>query len=145
VAVVKVRYATVRDIQQLVQFSIQIKEQKDLLSDIPIVPSDLGFWFADCITTPGIYVFVAEDKDEITGFIVLTEMVTPWNRQHRYLTDLLFVAQKGGLKLLRTAKALAKKKGHDKLLLSTSSKEERSDRFFNKVSQQIGGVYELKV
>ena len=142
---VKVRYATVQDIQKLLQFSEQVKEQKELLSDIPIVPTDLCYWFAECITNLGVYVFVAEEDDQITGFIVLTEMSAPWNKEHRYLTDLLFVANKGGLKLLRTAKALSKKKGYSKLLLSTSSKQERSDKFFNKVSQQIGGVYELKV
>jgi len=145
VAVVNIRYAQPTDIKKLVEFSKKVKQEKGLLPEIEIVDSDLAFWFADCITTPGIYVFVAEDKDEITGYIVLTEMSTPWNRQHRYLTDLLFVAQKGGIKLLRTSKALSKKKGYSKLLLSTSSKEERSDKFFNKVSQQIGGVYELKV
>lgn len=142
---VNIRLATVKDIQNLVKFGIETKEEKEVLPEIPADPVEIGFWFTNCIMNGGTYIFLAEENDEICGFLVLTEMSCPWNSNHRYLSDLLFLAKKGGVKLIRTAKALAKKKDMKSVVLSVSSKKDRSDKFLNHIGQHIGGVYELKV
>ena len=144
-AVVNIRYATLSDIQDILKFSKDIKEKQALVSEIDINEKDASLWLADCIIASGIYVFVAEEHGNICGFIVLTEMACPWNSKHRYLTDLLFLASKGGIKLIRTAKTLAKKKDMKSIVLSVSSKKERSDKFLNHIGQHIGGVYEIEV
>lgn len=143
--VVKVRIATFQDIQNLVQFGIKEKEDKNILPEISVNEPDISYWFAECMMSGGNYIFLAEENDSICGFLVVTEMACPWNSQHRYLTDLLFLAQKGGIKLIRTAKAFAKKKGMDSVVLSVSSKKDRSDKFLNHIGQHIGGAYEIKV
>ena len=142
---VNVRCATLADIQPILQFSKKLKQQKELVLDIEVNDKDASLWLADCIIASGIYVFVAEDNGNICGFIVLTEMSCPWNNSHRYLTDLLFLASKGGIKLIRTAKTLAKKNGMGSIVLSVSSKKSRSDKFLNHIGQYIGGVYEIEV
>lgn len=143
--VVKVRLATIKDIKPLVQFGIKEKEDKGILPEIPANEADISYWFAECIMAGGNYIFIAEEDDSICGFLAVTEMACPWNGQHRYLTDLIFLAQKGGIKLIRTAKAFAKKKGMDSVVLSVSSKKDRSDKFLNHIGQHIGGAYEIKV
>lgn len=142
---VKIKLATLSDIQNLVKFGAEFKEEKEILKDIPVILEDISFWFAECIMSGGNYVFIAEEDDEICGFLVVSEMSCPWNSQHRYLIDLLFLARKGGIKLIRTVKRLAQKKGMDSVVLSVSSKKDRSDKFLNHIGQHVGGVYELKV
>lgn len=144
-AVVNIRCATLNDIKGLVEFGIEFKQQKNILEEIEINIEDISLWFANCITTPGTCVFLAEDDKGICGFIVLTEMACPWNNRHRYLTDLLFLARKGGIKLIRAAKVLAKKRNYAKVVLSTSSRKERSDKFFNYIGQKLGEIYEIEV
>lgn len=142
---VKVRYATLHDVQPVLQFGKLLKEKNQLRSDIPVNDEDFTVWLSKCIMTTGVYPFVAEKDDKICGLLVLTETSQPWNNQYRYLTDLLFIAEQGGLKLVRTAKALAKKKGMDSILLSVSSKETRSDKFLSHIGQYAGGIYEIEV
>jgi hypothetical protein len=145
VVVVNVKLATPQDIQSLIQFAIKVKKEKKLEEHIELNTVDFGFWITECILSAGIYVFVVQDNKGICGFIVLNEISYPWNSSIKYGADLLFVAQKGGPKLIRTAKKLAKTKGWQRLLLTTTTNNERSDRFLNHVADKIGGVYELKV
>lgn len=142
---VKVRLAELKDIQNIVKFGIELKEKQEILTEVPVNIQDISYWFAEIIMYGGNYVFLAEENEEICGFLALTEMSCPWNKEHRYLTDLIFLAEKGGLKLIRTAKKLAQKRGMDSVVLSVSSKKDRSDRFLNHIGQHVGGVYELKV
>lgn len=140
-----IRLATIKDIAGLVEFGIQYKNDSNTLPEIPVNEADIRFWFAECIMSGGNYIFLAEENDKICGFLVVTEMACPWNSQYRYLTDLIFLAQKGGIKLIRTAKKFAKKKGMVSVVLSVSSKKDRSDKFLNHIGQYIGGAYEIKV
>lgn len=142
---VNIRCATLKDVGPIVQFGIQFKQEQSILEEIQVNAKDTAIWFANCIATPGTCVFVAEDEAGICGFIVLTEMACPWNNSHRYLADLLFLARKGGIKLIKAAKTLAKKRNYSKVVLSTSSKRERSDKFFNHIGQKLGEVYEIEV
>ena len=140
---IEVRVAKPKDIQALIEFAIKVKDNKNIMPDMPLVPEHFAHWIADCIMSSGVVVFVAEDNGTICGFIVLNESACPWNHTIRFGVDLMFVAEKGGLKLIRTAKALAKKKNWDKLILTTSTNNERSDKLMNKLATQVGGVYEL--
>lgn len=144
-AVVNIKLATPADIQDIKQFAIKSKENDTFKSDIEINVEEFTFWITECILSSGLYVFLAKDNDDICGFIVLNEISYPWNNSVKYGADLLFVAEKGGLKLVRTAKALAKKRGWQRLILSTTMNNERSDKFLNHIADQIGGVYNVKV
>jgi hypothetical protein len=141
--VIGVRVAKPNDIRTITEFAVKIKEDKNILPEIPMVESDFASWITECILSPGVIVFVATDNEAICGFIVLNETACPWNNAIRYGVDLMFVAEKGGLKLIRTAKQLAKKKNWDKLILTTSTGNERSDKLMEKLSNKIGGVYEI--
>ena len=142
---IQVKLATVRDVQDLVAFGVKEKEENEVLPEIPVNFEDISYWFAECIMSGGNYVFIAKENEEICGFLVLTEMACPWNKNHTYLMDLMFLARKGGLKLIRTAKALAKKKKMKSVVLSVSSKKERSNKLLNHISQNLGGIYEIEV
>jgi hypothetical protein len=138
-----IRIAKPNDIRTITEFAVKIKEDKKILPEIPMVESDFASWITECILSSGVIVFVATDNEAICGFIVLNETACPWNNLIRYGVDLMFVAEKGGLKLIRTAKQLAKKKNWDKLILTTSTNNERSDKLMEKLANKIGGVYEI--
>lgn len=142
---VNIKLASPSDIQYIKQFAIKVKEEKQLEPDITLNIDDFAFWITQCILSAGIYVFLAKDNDKVCGFIVLNEMSYPWNSSIKYGADLLFVAEKGGLKLVRTAKTLAKKRKWQRLILSTTTNNERSDKFLNHIADRIGGVYNVKV
>lgn len=142
---VSIRCATLADVQPILKFASNLREENHLLLEIPIIEEDSSMWLAECIMSSGSYLFVAEENSEICGFIVLAEMSYPWNSQQKYLADMLFLAKKGGLKLLRTAKALAKKKNIKSIKVSVSSKKQRSDKFLSYMGQYIGGTYEIEV
>lgn len=142
---VKVRFAKPADVKDIAKFGIEFKEQKQLEQDVPADFESLCMWLFNAILLGGNYVFLAEDESGICGFIVLTEITCPWSQSYRYGADILFVARKGGLKLVRTAKEFAKKRNWKKLMLSTTTNNERSDKFLSHVADKIGGVYNIKV
>jgi len=139
----QVRYAKTADIRPMVQFAADLQEEQGLHLDMPVEPNDFGFWFANCIIYSGTYVFITEDDDGIQGIIVLNDHVCPWNNEYRLGIDLLFIARKGGLKLLRAAKKLKDKLGWYKLVLTSSSNRERTEVLYSKIANKVGGVYEL--
>ena len=142
---IKIRLAAPPDIKNLVEFGIKEKQEKEILPEIPANKEEISYWFAECIISSGNYVFLAEENGEICGFLVLSEMQCPWNSNYRYLTDLMFLARKGGVKLIRTAKKFAERKNLNSIVLSVSTKKDRSDKFLNHIGQYIGGAYEIKV
>ena len=142
---VSVRFAKPADVKDIAKFGIEFKEQKQLEQEIPADFESLSLWLFNSMLLGGNYVFLAEDDSGICGFIVLTEIVCPWSQNYRYGADVLFVAKKGGPKLIRTAKQFAKKRNWEKLMLSTTTNNERSDKFLSHVAEKIGGVYNIKV
>lgn len=142
---ITVRTARPVDITELLVFIYKIQKHHQIGLDQKIDDESFCMWIADCIFSSGIYVFVAEEEGEITGLLVLNEVPCPWNNQVRSGTDLMFCAVKGGNKLIRTAKALAEKKNWDQLIFTTSMNNERADRYFEKFSEKIGGVYRLEM
>ena len=142
---ITVRLAQPTDITDLLVLIYEIQKHHQVGLDQKINDESFCMWIADCIFSPGIYVFVAEENDCIEGLMVLNEVACPWNNDVRSGTDLLFCALKGGNKLIRTAKALAKKKNWDKLIFTTSLSNERADQYFETFSKKIGGVYEVEI
>lgn len=141
---VLVRAATLSDVGGIVDLALRIQKTKQAHINHPINTDHFEQYVSSCIASPGIYVFSSEDADgTICGLLIINEFGCPWNRNFRWASDLMFIAEKGGPKLLRLAKKMKEWKGWDKLMLSTTTTNERADKLYSHFGTKIGSVFEL--
>lgn len=142
---ISVRLAHIKDTPQLINLLHEVQEKKQVGQDQIIDPDSFAEYMTECVFSGGIYPFVAVDDEKIVGLLVLTEVTCPWNYGYVYGSDLLFVALKGGPKLIRTAKKLGRKKNWKNIYFTTSMNNDRADKFFSTIASPVGGTYKVEV
>lgn len=142
---ISVRLATIKDIPDLIGLLRAAQETKNIGHGQIIDPGSFAEYMRECIFSGGIYSFVAVEHDQIVGLLVLNEVTCPWNFGYVYGSDLLFVALKGGPKLIKTAKRLAQRKNWSALYFTTSMSNPRADGYFQKIAAPVGGTFKIEV
>lgn len=135
--------AGANDINDIVELAKELQKEKQLYSDVPIKDEQFKFWLVNCINMSSIEILCSRTENSLDGFMVLSECTYAWNNEKIYGTDLMFLCRKNGHKLVRLAKNIAKKRKWHSLILSTTCNNERADKYMNKISTQIGGVYDV--
>lgn len=138
-----IRLARIQDIPDIVKLGKDLQNKKKLYVDVPLVEEDFSFWLLHCINSTSTEILCSYKKDKLNGILILCECNYPWNSSIKYGLDLLFLCKKDGLKLINAAKRIAKNRKWKSLVISTTTSNERADKFMNMVSTQIGGVYNV--
>lgn len=139
----QVRAATFGDIGEIVELALRIQENKQAHVNHPVNKENFAEYIYACISSPGIYVFIAENEDRICALLILNEFACPWNRHFVWATDSMFISEAGGPKLVRLAKRMKKAKKWDKLFLSTTTSNPRADKFYEHFGTRVGSVFEI--
>lgn len=137
------------DVKDIVNFSMEMQNEKNLYQDVVIDTEHFAFWLLNCVLNSGTEVLISRTTNrdginELDGFLILTECSYPWNGSIKYGMDIMFLCKRNGIKLINLAKKIAKKRNWNSLTLSTSCNDKRVDKFMNKIATQIGGVYNVE-
>ncbi len=140
-----IRTATTNDTQKIVDFLQKYHEERSNLSDIPFDRRTMCNAIDYYIGMPKHTVFVYTDGDAITG--VLAGSIEPFmfNDKRKWATDLLNVADKGGVWLLKKFIEWAKMYKVDRIFMGISTGIGRTEGLYEAVGmERVGGFYMMK-
>lgn len=138
------RTATYNDTKNIVDFLQKYHEEGSVLADIPFDRGTMTKAIDYYIGMPKHVVFVNEKDGNVTG--VLAGSIEPFmfNEKRKWSTDLLNVADEGGVWLLKRFIEWSKMHKVDRIFMGISTGLERSEALYEAVGlERVGGFYAL--
>ena len=141
-----IRNAQHSDTAELVRFVEKYHREKSNLSDIPFDRPSMVAYIDYHIGTPKHVVYIHLDDDEITGFILGGLEPFPHNSKRYWASDGMFIADKGGVRLLKRFHAWAFANRADRIFHGVSTGDARADALFSalKDTERTGGMYVIR-
>lgn len=142
----RVRKATIDDYEGILELMRRMQPNTNY-ADIPIDDKSVKMLVGSGIFTRREVSYVAEHEGNITG--VLVGGLTPylWNEKKFYATDVLFMAEQGGVWLLRKFVRWAKlhHKTHAIILCEDAGHHAKVKALYERVGfKQIGGMFRME-
>lgn len=138
-----IRNAQYSDTQELVDFVEKFHREKSNLSDIPYDRGSMVSYIDYHIGTAKHVVYINEDEEGITGFILGGLEPFPHNKKYYWASDGMFIADKGGASLLKRFHAWAFASGAKRIFQGVSTGDNRADLLYGamKSMERTGGMY----
>lgn len=139
------RVATYNDTQNIVSFLQDYHEVDSNLSDIPFDRQTMSKAIDYYIGMPKHVVFVHEKEGKITGVLAASVEPFMFNEKRKWATDLLNVANEGGVWLLKRFLEWAKMHKVDRVFMGISTGHQRSEALYEACGmERVGGFYAMK-
>ena len=136
------RKATHNDTKNIVDFLQRYHEDGSNLSDIPFDRGTMARAIDHYIAYPKHVVFIHEKDGEIKGVLAASVEPFMFNAKRKWATDLLNVAEEGGLWLIKKFLKWAELYKVDRVFMGISTGIERSERLYEAVGlERVGGFY----
>jgi len=138
-----IRNARHSDTQELVDFVQKYHQEKSNLSDIPFDRGSMVAYIDYHIGTPKHVVYINENANGITGFILGGLEPFPHNKKQYWASDGMFIADQGGASLLKRFHAWAFASGAKRIFQGVSTGDGRADLLYSamKNMKRTGGMY----
>lgn len=135
------RAARIEDVQHIVKYLEEYHYHSNL-KDMPFDKRSMSSAVRYYIDTPKHQAFVYTKDNKITGVLLGSIEPFMFNEKRSWATDLLFVADEGGLWLLKRFVAWAKQFGVDRIIMGISSGDDRAHRLYESVGLvYLGNMY----
>jgi len=141
-----IRNAQHTDTKQLVDFVEKYHREKSNLNDIPFDRSSMVSYIDYHIGTSKHVVYVHVEDDEITGFILGGLEPFPHNKKVMWASDGMFIADKGGVALLKRFHLWAFASGAKRIFQGVSTGDNRADNLYKVTDgmEYTGGMYVVR-
>lgn len=141
-----IRNAQHTDTKRIVDFVEKYHREKSNLQDIPYDSGSMVSYVDYHIGTSKHVVYINEEGGELTGFILGGLEPFPHNKKYYWASDGMFIADKGGVQLLKRFHLWAFASGAIRIFQGVSTGDSRADNLYKVMDgmEYTGGMYVVR-